>query len=84
MPESRRDADHTFLFLDHYKLLNKEHGVRATIVEARNEDEAWQKWSNRWAIANFGLKLNSTVEEVKEHFGDTVEVVNPHRILVID
>lgn len=72
-----------YIFLDNYKMLNKEYGIRATIVEAHDLDEAWYNWSTKWAIGNFGLLHNSSIDEVKKYFKDTIEVIEPKNILVL-
>ena len=70
----------TYVFIDSYP--HKSSGsVRVTLVKANDLDGAWTEFAQRWGIPNFGLLWNSTNEEVKAHFGEWLEVIEPRNIL---
>ena len=75
----------TWTFIDHYNMKQGRKGtVKIVHVRAESEQEAWAVFANKWAIGNFGLKRNSTPDEVKEHFGDTVTVIGPDETLELE
>ena len=59
------------------------HSIKVVTMSAHSEDEAWEKFAHKYAIGNFGLKRNSTIEEVKDHFRGEygIEVYGPDDIL---
>jgi len=54
---------------------------RAYVLPAEDVDEAWRLFAHKFAIWNFGLKRNSTLKEVKDHFYGTVEVIEPEDVI---
>jgi len=72
----------TWTFIDHYNMKQgRKDSVKIVHVQAESEDAAWEVFARKWAIGNFGLKRSSTVEDVKDHFGDTLTVIGPNATL---
>ena len=69
----------TYVFVDNY-YANKP-GVHTVVyvVKAHSEEEAWQKFS-KYAIPNFGLRRNSSIEDVKAHFDGMLNVYGPSAV----
>ena len=75
----------TWTFIDHYNIKQGRKGsVKIVHVRAETEHDAWEVFATKWAIGNFGLKRNSTVEEVRDHFGDTLIVIGPDETLELE
>lgn len=75
-----------FVFRDVYNSVGpgkNPHSTKIITVHANNKEEAWEKFARRYAIGNFGLKRNSTIEEVKDYFRGEygIEVYGPDDIL---
>ncbi len=54
---------------------------RIYILPARDEDEAWRLFGHQYAIWNFGLERNTTLKELKDHFYNTIEVIEPEEVI---
>lgn len=54
---------------------------RIYILPAKDEDEAWRLFGHQYAIWNFGLKRNTTLKELKDHFYNTIEVIEPEEVI---
>ncbi len=50
------------------------------VVRAEDEEDAWRKFS-KYAIPEFGLKRDSTLAEVKAHFGDFITLYSPNNVM---
>jgi hypothetical protein len=77
-----------YIFRDVYNSVGpgkSPHSLKLIVIQANDEDEAWEKFAHKYAIGNFGLKRNSTLEEVKDYFRGAygIEVYTPNDILEI-
>lgn len=76
----------TYIFRDVYNSTGpgkNPHSTKLITVKAHSPDEAWEIFAHRYAIGNFGLKRNSTIEEVKDYFRGEygIELFGPNDIL---
>lgn len=70
-----------YVFVDNFYAKNPKQYQRVIyIVKADDEEEAWRKFS-KYAIPEFGLKKDSTLAEVKAHFGEFVTVYGPDNVM---
>lgn len=56
----------------------------AFIIPAESLDEAWRIFGHKYAVWNFGLRRDTSLQELKDEFYDRVEVFGPEEVLEFD